>query len=386
MPDTTYDAIVIGAGSIGVPTALALGRRRLRALVLDLRPSPGQGDNKHAIGGIRGTHSTPAKIVAGKRSLSIFTTWKDRWGDDIEWQRGGYVFPVYREEEEAILKGQLTIQKQYGLNIDWVGPEAMTAAVPGLNPEGLRGGTISPEDGSASPLLAINAFYRLACRLGATFRFKEPVRDLVHADGRVAGVRTDAGTYHAPVVIDAAGGLSGELTRSMGCEMPVLPESHEAGITEPMEMFCPAMVVDLRPAPGSRNYYFYQSRHGQIVFCITPDPPISGTDTRSTSVFLPQCCRRMIDLMPRLKNIRVRRVWRGLYPMTSDGSPLVGWNRDVSGLFHATGMCGQGFMLGPGIGEVVARAVTDDLNDDDRMILEAFSPYRDLTCQVETLK
>jgi len=138
MSDTTYDAIVIGAGSIGVPTALALGRRRLRALVLDLRPSPGQGDNKHAIGGIRGTHSTPAKIVAGKRSLSIFTTWKDRWGDDIEWQRGGYIFPVYRDEEETVLQSQLAIQKQYGLNIDWVGPDRVAELVPGIRREGLR--------------------------------------------------------------------------------------------------------------------------------------------------------------------------------------------------------------------------------------------------------
>ena len=386
MTDQNYDAIVIGAGSIGVPTALALGRRRLRTLVLEMRPSPGQGDNKHAIGGIRATHSAPAKIVACKRSLDIFTTWKDRWGDDIEWQRGGYIFPVYRQEEETVLKSQLPIQKQYGLEIGWVGPETMAEAVPGLNRQGLRGGTISPDDGSASSLSSINAFYRLACRLGAIFRFKEPVRDLVRTKGRVTGVKTDIGTYHAPVVIDAAGGLSGELTRSMGCAMPVLPESHEAGITEPVAMFCPAMVVDLRPAPGSKNYYFYQNRHGQIVFCITPDPPIGGTDTRSTSVFLPQCCSRMIDLMPRLKNIRVRRVWRGLYPMTSDGSPLLGWNRDHPGLMHATGMCGQGFMLGPGIGEVVARAVADDLNDDDRMILDAFSPYRDLTCGEEALQ
>ncbi len=383
---SSYDAIVIGAGSIGVPTALALGQHHLKTLVLDMRPSPGQGDNKHAIGGVRATHSAPAKIVACQRSLQIFSTWRETCGDDIEWQKGGYIFPVYREAEETVLKGYLPIQKDHGLNIDWVGPAEMAAAVPGINPENLRGGTVSPDDGSASPLLSANAFYRRACGLGVEFRFKEKVVGLLTEADRVAGVVTDRGEYHAPVVIDAAGGLSGEMTRSMGCEMPVMPESHEAGITEPVAMFCPAMVVDLRPAPGSTNYYFYQNPHGQIVFCITPDPPITGTDTRSTSVFLPQCCGRMIDLLPRLKNIRVRRVWRGTYPMTADGSPLVGANREKIGLIHATGMCGQGFMLGPGIGEVVARLVADTLSADDRMILEAFSPYRDLSRQVEALK
>ncbi len=30
-----------------------------------------------------------------------------------------------------------------------------------------------------------------------------------------------------------------------------------------------------------------------------------------------------------------------------DAKPIVGFDRDVEGLFHAVGMCGQGLMLGP---------------------------------------
>ena len=136
------------------------------------------------------------------------------------------------------------------------------------------------------------------------------------------------------------------------------------------------MVVDIRPGPGSKNFYFYQNLHGQVIFCITPDPPIIGTDKGETSIFLPQVSARIVHLLPRLKNLRVRRTWRGLYPMTPDGAPVVGWNRRIRGLLHATGMCGQGLMLGPGTGEVVARMIADQTTDDDQMILEAFSPYR----------
>jgi len=80
--------------------------------------------------------------------------------------------------------------------------------------------------------------------------------------------------------------------------------------------------------------------------------------------------------LPRLKNIRVRRMWRGLYPMTPDGSPLVGWSREVAGLLHATGMCGQGFMLGPGVGQVAARLIAGKSTDEDLIVLEGFSPHR----------
>ena len=84
------------------------------------------------------------------------------------------------------------------------------------------------------------------------------------------------------------------------------------------------LVVDIHPIKGSANDYFYQHHTGQIVFCITPYPPVIGTDRRETSVFLPQVARRLLGIMPRLRNLKVRRTWRGLFPMTPDGVPIVG--------------------------------------------------------------
>lgn len=372
-----YDVIIVGAGSAGVPIAMALGEKGVKTIVLDKKPSPGQGENKHAIGGARATHSDPAKILTCLRSLEIFSTWEEMHGDYIEWLKGGYAFPVYREAEEQALKGILPIQKEYGLNIDFVGSEEIQEIIPGITPGGLMGGTFSPDDGSVSPLLSINAFYRRALEFGVQFRFKEKIGEILQENGKAVGVATDKGRYGAPVVVDAAGPFSRDLCKTAGVDVPVVPDSHEGAITEPVEPFFKCMVVDLRPAEGTKNYYFYQNKHGQVVFCITPDPPIIGIDKRETSVFLPQVTSRMIGLIPRLKNLRVRRVWRGLYPMSPDGSPLVGWSREVEGLFHATGMCGQGFMLGPGLGEVVARMIDESATDDDRVIMKGFSPYRE---------
>ena len=381
----TYDVIVVGAGSVGVPTAMALGELGMKTLVIDRQPSPGQGENKKAIGGIRATHSDPAKILTCLRSLQIFSTWEERYGDNIEWLKGGYAFPVYREAEEKALKNILSIQKQYGLSIDFVSPEQIREIVPGINPDGLLGGTFSPDDGSASPLRAVNAFYRRALSFGVRFRFRERVTKIIVVKGKVEGVLTETGIYSAPVVIDAAGPYSRELSRTAGTDIPVAPDSHEAAITEPVQPFFSCMVVDLRPGLDSKNYYFYQNRLGQVVFCITPEPLLVGTDKRETSTFLPLVSARMVNLLPRLKNLRVRRVWRGLYPMSPDGSPLVGWNNEIGGLIHATGMCGQGFMLGPGVGEVVARLILGKTTDDDKVILDGFSPYRKFGGQ-ESLK
>ncbi len=69
-----FDAVVIGAGSVGVPAALALAAAGVKTLVLDSHPSVGQGSNKAAIGGLRATHSDPAKIRLNLRSLEIVST------------------------------------------------------------------------------------------------------------------------------------------------------------------------------------------------------------------------------------------------------------------------------------------------------------------------
>jgi sarcosine oxidase subunit beta len=85
----------------------------------------------------------------------------------------------------------------------------------------------------------------------------------------------------------------------------------------------------------------------------------------------------MVDLMPKLANIKVRRTWRGLYPMTPDGFPIIGHAKELEGYIYAVGMCGQGYMLGPGVGVLLTNLVQGNLTAEDEETLEALSPYRE---------
>lgn len=376
MSKHNYDVIVIGAGSIGNPTAFFLAEAGFKVLVLDQFASVGQGSNKAAIGGIRATHSDPAKISLCLQSIEVFSTWEQRYGDHIGWVQGGYSFVAYREKEEQTLKDLLKIQKEYGLHIDWLDKEMLREVIPSLNPDGLRGGTYSPHDGSASPLLSAAAFYRMATLWKAAYHFQERVTGLELKGNRVIAVQTDKDKYAADVIINAAGPWAREVSQMARVDVPVTPDSHEAGVTEASARFLTPMVVDIRPTADSANYYFYQHDTGQLLFCITPHPAIWGTDRRETSVFLPQIARRMVNLMPRLQYLKVRRTWRGLYPMTPDGVPIVGKLPQLENFIFAVGMCGQGFMLGPGVGRVLTRLLKNELDRQDHRILDDLRPGR----------
>ena len=378
-----YDAIVIGAGSVGTPTASFLSEKGLKVLVIDELASSGQGQNKATIGGVRATHSDPAKIKICLQSIDIFSKWEDKTGTDIGWKKGGYCFPVFREEEEHTLKSILPIQKKHGLKIDWYDSNEIKGVIPGINSKGLIGGTYSPNDGQVSPLLSSESFTNESVKLGAEYRYKESVIGLLKEGKKgklkVNGVKTNKDRYYGESIINTAGAHATDICRMTGLDIPVNPDSHEAGITAPIKHFLDPLVVDLRPGPEGKtdNFYFGQCSEGQIIFCYTPIHKISGENRNSTSEFMPIMANRLVGLIPRLKNLTIRRVWRGLYPMTPDGIAVVGKHSSVEGFYLGIGMCGQGFMMGPGVGLNLASIISSGKPLIEKEVFDLLSPGRD---------
>ena len=366
-----------------MPTAYFLSEAGEKVLVIDELASSGQGQNKAAIGGVRATHSDPAKIQICLQSLKTFASWEKKTGINIGWKKGGYCFPVYRRKEEKILKSILPIQKKHGLKIDWYKSEKIKEIVPGINKKNLIGGTYSPNDGQVSPLLISESFTNEAMKKGASFLFKEKVTNLLKIGKKgnltITGVKTTNDIYKADNVVNAAGADASILCKMAGLNIPVNPNSHEAGITAPVKQFLKPLVVDMRPGPEGKtdNFYFGQNNEGQIIFCYTPINIIPGRNRDSTSEFMPIMARRMVDLIPRLKNLIIRRLWRGLYPMTPDGVAVIGKPSGIEGYYLGIGMCGQGFMMGPGVGLNLTNLITKGKPLIDQEVFNLLSPDRD---------
>lgn len=384
-----YDVIVVGAGSVGNPTACQLAQAGLKVLVIDRRSAVGQGENKTAIGGVRATHSDPGKISVCQESINIFSTWKEKYGFNIDWKPGGYCFPVYDERIEKTLTSLLPIQKKYGLKIDWVGQDEIREIIPGVNPEGLRGGTYSPNDGQVSSILSPVAFKREAIRCGAEYHLNETVTGYLRKGDRITGVVTDKGSYESCWVVLAAGSDAAKHGPLLGFEIPVTPDSHEAGISAPIAHFLAPLIVDLRPGPEGKtsNFYFGQNKEGQIIFCYTPKDLFIGTNRENLSEFLPVLAARMIALIPKFKNLLIRRIWRGCYPMTPDGVPIIDFAPGLEGLILAVGMCGQGLMLGPGVGKNITSMILSNQPCISEEAQACFCCDRDIyKAKSETLK
>ncbi len=361
-----FDVIIIGAGSVGTPTAYSLAKKGFKTAVFDINSAPGKGQNRAAIGGIRATHSEFSKIKLCQESINIFSNLKKETGYDISWYQGGYLYPIYTEKDKKDVLDLLKIQKSYGLEIDWIESKELIKMNPDINSNNLLGGIYSPKDGSASPLKANYVFYQKSIDNGTQYFFNTKVHKLITQNDSVIGIRANNKEFYADYIINCAGKNADDFNNDFEPDILLNPDLHEAGITEPVQKFIDPMIVDIRLYPESKNAYFYQNIEGQIIFCFTPNPSIIKNTDEPTSTFLPIALKRVLNLYPNIGNLRVRRTWRGYYPMTKDGLPIL--DTFNNNYIIAAGMCGQGYMLGPGIGELITRYISKNQKNYDNKI------------------
>jgi sarcosine oxidase subunit beta len=105
--------------------------------------------------------------------------------------------------------------------------------------------------------------------------------------------------------------------------------------------------------------YFSQSLRGEVVGGITLHDPTPDRDVRlgSRLRFVERMARGMLEVIPRLGDVKIVRQWAGPYDLTEDGHPIVGEAPGVPGFFLCCGFQGHGFMMAP----VVARYYAEHL-------------------------
>jgi len=349
MMNKKYDAIIIGGGILGTAAGYYLSKNKLKVLLLE-KDYLTAGSTGRCITGIRQQFSTPASIKTSMTSVELFKNMQTELGRDVEWTNSGYIFLAHDEAKVTTFKKTVAIQKEFGLDVNFISPEECRKVAPLLNISDLLGGTWCASDGQASPFLVVQAYAENMLKNGAEILRGTEVVGINKTAGKAESVTTAAGeTYYAPLILNAAGPWAREVGAMAGVELQVEPERHEALITEGVKYLNMPMLVDYRAEGG----YFVQRKTGQFIGCYTPEKQLQGKDTGSSLEFISEMARRMCRLVPELENVAILRQWSGSYCMTPDGSPIVD-KTDVDGFFCAVGMSGHGFMFGPALGKFIA--------------------------------
>ncbi|MGV3613991.1 MAG: TIGR03364 family FAD-dependent oxidoreductase [Fimbriimonas sp.] len=208
-----YDAIVVGAGMVGLAHAYLLAREGGKVLVLE-RGEAADGASLRNFGviGVVGQPLGPRREFA-LRSRAL---WRELLAETGIWHhQGGSLQLAYSEDELAVLT-EFLVQADEPTLGTLLTPAEVVCASPGVRAEGLIGAFRSATEMVVDPRITVAALAaHLAQRYGVEFRFRAAVEAIAPGEVRFTGGVARAARVFVCLGADL-GGLFPDLVASEG--------------------------------------------------------------------------------------------------------------------------------------------------------------------------
>jgi sarcosine oxidase subunit beta len=345
LPDRA-SVVIIGGGVIGTSIAFHLAEAGVTDVLLLERNELGSGSTCRAAGGVRAQFSDELNIALGARSLTAFTRFRERPGQEIDLHQVGYLFLLSTSDDVASFERDVALQNELGVTSRMIDVDEARRLSPLIDTDGLLAAAFSPDDGHCTPESVVLGYASGARRLGALLHTGTSVLGIGTRADRVTAVVTDRGTVTAGAVVCAAGAWSATVGEMVGVPLPVSPVRRQVMFTAPMPELAPVVPFTI---DFSTTFYFHREGRGLLLGMSDPlqEP---GFDLDYTDDWLPRLGSAIGARVPRLLDVGLSPGWAGLYEVTPDHNALLG---RASNFFYATGFSGHGFLQAPAVGEVV---------------------------------
>ena len=393
--------VVIGAGIIGISTALTLAERGVAVTVLE-KGRVGAEQSSRNWGWCRTTGRDLAEVPLAVESVRMWEGMAARVGADVGFRRAGV---AYVAESARDLEGHaawLDRAQEYQVGTRLLDADETAALLPGAGRR-FHGALHTPSDGRAEPQHAVPAIAAAARRQGAVILEGCAARGLDLQAGKVAGVVTERGRIACDAVVLAGGAWSRLFCGNQGVGFPQLKVLGSVMRTAPMDG--PDLSV------GGRDWSFRRRRDGGYTVAqrnnmLTPIVPdsfrllpqfgrsfvqnrrelklrldgrflqewrtprrwaldqpspfeaVRVLDPAPSSASLAFARRKLVEAFPAFAKMQVAGTWGGMIDVTPDGVPVISAVDGVPGFHLASGFSGHGFGIGPGAGRLMADLVT----------------------------
>jgi sarcosine oxidase subunit beta len=326
--------VIAGAGAVGASIAYHLALLGADDVVLAERDTVASGATGKAMGGFRQQFSTEAEVRLAQESGKLFRELGAPLFEPV-----GYMFLATSDDGWERLRVRAEMQRRLGVAVEEVDP----ARFAGLRTDDVAGAVACWQDGVAEPAAVTAEVVRRAVGLGVELREHTDAREVPH-----------------DVLVVACGAASTQLVP----ELPIRPLCRQLVDVGPVG----DLPHDLPMTIEDETTFHFRRRGNTLRLAITEPRPRWTSDELVDEELVADCRRRLAHRYPPAADAAVVRAWAGLYDMTPDVHPVIGWVRD--GVYAACGFSGHGFMQSPAVGNAVAH---DLLGRDAPVDLQ---PYR----------
>lgn len=338
--------IVVGAGCIGLLTALSLASAGIDVAVLESRATG--RESSWAGGGI------VSPLYPWRYSPAV--TALAHWSQDFYPRLGEQLLAQTKIDPEVYVTGlywldlddeadALSWARREERPLQCVDVASVERAVPALAKSFERSVHMADVANVRNPRLVKALRAALQQMPNVTLHEHCAVSGFIRDAGRIAGVHTAQGDMYADQVVLAAGAWSGELMATLGIELPVVPVKGQMILYKCAEDFLPAIVL-------AKGRYAIPRRDGHVLIGSTLEH--AGFDKTPTDEALTSLKASAIELLPALADAEVVGHWAGLRPGSPEGIPFIGPVQGHDGLWLNCGHYRNGLVLAPASCQLLA--------------------------------
>jgi glycine/D-amino acid oxidase-like deaminating enzyme len=359
------DVVVVGAGALGLSTALHCAMAGRSVAVVE-RYTAGSQASGRAAGLFKSVQADELRTRLARRSIEMVTGFAGWAGVPLEVARPGSFLIARTGQHREYLRRELAQSRRWGADVREAAPAQVASGLSYYRAAGDQFALWCPEDAYIEESASLVEAYLAACeRHGTRVLAGERVVGIVVKNRRVTGVETAGRSISAPVVVDAAGAWVRQVAELAGARVAVAPVRHQLLITAPTAEVDPAdpitRVVDaavyLRPARGGLMVGGFEA--GPLPVDPRHQPDSFSTDDMPLDLGVLRKLAGQVEAeAPVAVAAPVAEHRGGLFTMSPDGRFVAGPVPELPGLWVASGCNGSGFSSSPAIGEALAAWIT----------------------------
>ena len=344
-----WDAIIIGAGIIGLSLAIELNKRGLRVLIID-KGEPGR-EASWAAGGMLADfplEMPPALCDLASASARMYPEFVHELEDEsrlkIDLRSAGTLLLTNEESAKGVgTELSLSAPPAYPLPgpLNDLEPALAANKLSEMMTRFLPERSVDPRDLTAAAVAA-------AKHRAIDFSSGDQVLAVELAEGKADGVRTNKTRFTAGLVINCAGAWAGQIAP---CVLPTRPVKGQ--------MLCVIMPQKelVRHVIRTPDVYLIPRSDGRLLIGATQEE--AGFDKQTIPATIKKLHQHALDLVPKLSEARILEAWAGLRPGTPDALPILGAT-GTPGYFVATGHFRDGILLAPVTASVMGHVIAGE--------------------------
>ena len=361
-----YDVVIIGAGIIGSGIARELSRYKIKIAVIDKASELPSGASRANSSMIHGGFDDKPGSVKARFCVPGNKLWhklKDEL--DVHMNECGSYVCAFSDEEVKHLETLLEQGKANGCpGVEIISGGRLREKEPNASGE-IIAALWSPEAGIINNFEAVHAFIESAQINGAELFLETLVTGLLFDDkGGIRGVTTNKGEFIAPVVINAGGVHSAEISSWAGDNsFRIIPTKGEYFLLDRTTQGFIHSFMFSCPSKAGKGITVAQTAEGNLLAGPTATEQEDPEDHATTPEGLAEVlkgARRLVPVFPVNLNITT---FAGVRANIDTGDFTINALAKPRGFVNVAGIKSPGFTSAPAIAEYVADMVRHELGD-----------------------